>query len=250
MFLVLLDAEGRKYGVNAQGGMARSPGFGTFDIAKLEANVGHKMTVGERSFIVLRPSNRDLHETISRGAQVLTPKDLGALLYEADVAAGSRVLEAGTGSGGLTSVLARTVGDSGKVISYDLRQDALSLAQANLHERGLPENVEFRLGDIRRAIPDRGLDAAFLDIEDPWSAVPSVWDVLRPCGTLATFSPNMEQVKQTVAAIHQRPFVNMRTVELIEREMEVRDVGVRPSFAPLGHTGYLTFARKVLDPFP
>src|SRR5437016_5901705 len=105
MFLVLLDAEGRKYGVNAQGGMARSPGFGTFDIAKLEANVGHKVTVGERSFIVLRSSNRDLHETISRGAQVLTPKSLGALLYEADVAAGIRVLGAGAGSGALTASL-------------------------------------------------------------------------------------------------------------------------------------------------
>jgi len=59
----------------------------------------------------------------------------------------------------------------------------------------------------------------------------------------------MEQVKETVAALRARPFVDHRTVEVIEREMEVREIGVRPSFAPLGHTGYLTFARKVLDTF-
>jgi len=57
----------------------------------------------------------------------------------------------------------------------------------------------------------------------------------------------MEQVKEMVVAMKQRPFVEVRTIELIEREMEVREVGVRPSFAPLGHTGYLTFARKALE---
>ena len=58
-----------------------------------------------------------------------------------------------------------------------------------------------------------------------------------------------ENVEETVAAIRKKPFVDVRTIELIEREMEVREVGVRPSFAALGHTGYLTFARKVLDTF-
>ena len=85
--------------------------------------------------------------------------------------------------------------------------------------------------------------------EDPWAAVPAAWDALRPCGHLATFSPNMEQVKETAKALRAKPFVGVRTIEVIEREMEVRDVGVRPSHAALGHTGYLTFARKVLDTF-
>jgi len=52
-----------------------------------------------------------------------------------------------------------------------------------------------------------------------------------------------------MTSIRARPFVLVRTIEVIEREMEVREVGVRPSFAALGHTGYLTFARKVLDTF-
>src|SRR5207245_7609231 len=33
----------------------------------------------------------------------------------------------------------------------------------------------------------------------PWASVQAAWDALRPCGHLACFSPNMEQVKETVA---------------------------------------------------
>ncbi|TLZ92449.1 MAG: tRNA (adenine-N1)-methyltransferase, partial [Methanobacteriota archaeon] len=98
-------------------------------------------------------------------------------------------------------------------------------------------------------ISQEDVDAVALDLEDPWAAIEPAWKALRPCGHVAAFSPNMEQVKDTVRAMTRRPFIEIRTVELIEREMEVRDVGVRPSFAPLGHTGYLTFARKVLDTF-
>ena len=109
--------------------------------------------------------------------------------------------------------------------------------------------MELLRGDVRSGITQRDVDAVLIDIPDPWAAVPAAWDALRPCGHLATFSPNMEQVKETVTAIRKNPFIDVRTVELIEREIEVREVGVRPSFAALGHTGYLTFARKVLDTF-
>jgi tRNA (adenine57-N1/adenine58-N1)-methyltransferase len=36
----------------------------------------------------------------------------------------------------------------------------------------------------------------------------------------------------------------VRTIELMERELDVHPGGVRPSFKMLGHTGYLTFGRK------
>ena len=68
-------------------------------------------------------------------------------------------------------------------------------------------------------------------------------------GHLATFLPNVEQVRQTVEALQTLRFVDVRTVEIIERELEVRDTGTKPSFAPLGHTGYITTARKALDKF-
>ncbi len=247
--VVLLDERGRKHAVPLDAPMARVPDLGTLDTSKLRNAIGRKVEVGGRRFLVLEPSARDLREAMARGPQTLAPKDLAAILYESGVVAGVRVLEAGAGSGALTVALARAVGPGGRVISLDLESTSLDLARLNAVAAGVDDTVEFRLGDIRRGVPDRELDAVVLDIVDPWMAVGAAWDALRPCGTLATFSPNMEQVKETVGAMKGRRFVDLRTVELIEREMEVREIGVRPSFAPLGHTGYLSFARKVLDTF-
>ncbi len=247
--LILLDPQGRKHAVPTTDRMAAVPGLGTFDVAKLRASVGRPVHVGDRTFLVLEPSLRDLQETLGRAAQVLTAKDVASIRFELDLVPGARVVEAGAGSGSLTLALARAVGPSGKVYSYDLREDFLDTARGNVRRAGLEPAVEFKVGDVREAIGEREVDAVAFDLPDPWAAVPAAWEALRPCGHLATFSPNMEQVKETVAAVRKKPFVEVRTIELIEREMEVRDVGVRPSFAALGHTGYLTFARKVLDTF-
>ncbi len=229
--------------------MASVPGLGTFDVGRLRESVGRKIQIGGRTLLVLEPSLRDLNDTLVRGAQVLTPKDVASIRYELDLSPGRRVVEAGAGSGGLTLALARAVGPAGRVYAYDLREDALATARENVQRAGLGEIVDLKIGDVREGIAERDLDAVALDMPDPWAAIPAAWHALRPCGHLAAFSPNMEQVKETVAALRKMPFFDVRTIELIEREMEVRDVGVRPSFAALGHTGYLTFARKVLDTF-
>lgn len=247
--LTLLDEHGRRHAVDAKGRMASVPGIGTFDAERLRSSIGRRITVGERSFIVLTPSLRDLRDTMDREAQTLVPKDLAAIVFELSLRAGARVAEAGAGSGGLTTVLAWVVRPTGRVTTYDIRPDALRIAADNVEGAGLSPYVEFREADVRKGIPERDLDAVVLDMPDPWSAIPAAWDALRSCGHVATFSPNMEQVKQTVATIRGKPFVEVRTIELIERELEVRDFGVRPSFAAIGHTGYLTFARKVLDTF-
>ena len=52
-----------------------------------------------RSFLVLRPTLSDIVLKMPRGAQVIYPKDLGAILIAADIAPGQRILEAGVGLG-------------------------------------------------------------------------------------------------------------------------------------------------------
>ncbi len=249
MPLLLMDSRGRKYLASGSGPMIEVRGVGTFDAARLTSSVGRSIRIGDRSFLVLEASGPDLQATLQREAQTISSKDLASILFQADVVPGRRVLEAGVGSGGLTVALARAVGSAGRVIGLDLREESLQAARRNLEMAGVADVVELRIADVREGVPERGLDTAILDIPDPWAAIPAVWEALRPCGHLASFSPNMEQVKETAAALRKKPFVDVRTIELIEREMEVRDVGVRPSFAALGHTGYLSFARKVLDTF-
>jgi tRNA (adenine57-N1/adenine58-N1)-methyltransferase len=247
--LILLDAKGRRHWIPDAKAVVQVEGLGVVDPGRLQGNEGRRITIGGRPYLVLRPSTVDLLTAVQREAQTIGPKDLASLLLYADVRPGSHVVEAGSGTGSLTLALARTVGPTGAVVSYDLRPKATAMARRNVERAGLGGVVSWREGDVRGRIPERDQDAVFLDIPDPWAAVGTAWDALGACGHLASFSPNMEQVKETVAAIGRKPFVDVRTIELIERDMEVRDVGVRPSFAALGHTGYLTFARKVLDTF-
>lgn len=246
---VLIDERGRRHVVSSAGTSVRVPGLGVVNPKRFEGQEGRRITIGDKSFLLLRASLLDLLSHLEREAQTIGPKDIASLLLGADVRPGCHVVEGGTGTGSLTVALAAAVGPSGSVATYDLRPAATDVARENLRRSGCEGPVTLRNGDVRRGIAERDVDAVFLDIQDPWAAVETAWEALRPGGHLATFSPNMEQVKETVAAIRKKPFVDVRTIELIEREMEVRDVGVRPSFAALGHTGYLTFARKVLDTF-
>jgi len=244
--VVLLDRKGRKWLVVLEGDTISVRGLGVLKAEKLRASVGSSIAIGGESLLVLRPSARDLAETLARKAQIITAKDVALLLFYADVKPGDTVVEGGSGSGAVTIALARAVGETGRVISYDVREDFLAVARENVRRAGFADRVEFRQGDVRIEI-DEGIDAVILDMLDPWNAVHAAHKALKPCGHLATYSPNMEQVKETVLAMQKLPFIEVRTVELLEREMEVREQGVRPAFASLGHTGYLTVARKVLE---
>jgi tRNA (adenine57-N1/adenine58-N1)-methyltransferase len=244
-----LDPSGAKHLVVLEGDMVTVPAVGVVRADALMASIGRRWTVGGRSFLVLTPSIRDSVGFIRREAQIIGPKDAPAIVWNCDLKAGDRVVEAGAGSGAMTLALAHAVGPNGHVVTYDLRADFLARARENVTEAGFGDRVEFKLGDVRARIEERDVDAFVLDIPDPWAAVPIAAEALRPCGYFASYSPNTEQVTRTAAALRETRFVEVRTIEIIEREIVAHEAGTHPSFAPLGHTGYLTFARKVLDTF-
>jgi tRNA (adenine57-N1/adenine58-N1)-methyltransferase len=160
---------------------------------------------------------------------------------------GQTVLEAGIGSGSLTIALASAIAPTGKVISYDIREEFIDHAMKNLRQAGLAQLVTTKLKDVTEGIDEKDLDAVILDIPNPWAAVEHAWNALRVGGSLCSYSPLISQVEQTVREIEGHQFIEVKTLENIQREMVVSVHGTRPSFDMLGHTGYLTFARKVLQ---
>jgi tRNA (adenine57-N1/adenine58-N1)-methyltransferase len=247
--VILLAPSGAKHFVPLHGETSTIPSLGVVRADALRDSIGRRWTVGDRSFLVLTPSIRDLVESVRREAQIVGPKDAPAIVWNCDVKAGDLVVEGGAGSGALTLSLARFIRPNGRVVTYDIRPDFLDRARANVSAAGLQDSVTFKVGDVRAAVDERDVDAFILDIPDPWEAVGTLAAALRPCGHFASYSPNMEQVSRTVGVLRKEAFVEIRTVEIIEREIVAQESGTRPSFAPLGHTGYLTFARKVLDTF-
>ncbi len=197
-------------------------------------------------FYALKPLVRDYILKMRRRTQILYPKDMGLIVLLTGIGPGSRVVEAGTGSGAMTVVLANLVRPEGRVYSYEIREEFLKDAEANLRRAGLYDYVELKHRDITEGIEEEDVDAVVLDLAVPWLVVPHAYRSLKGGGVLASFSPTIEQVMKTVEAIREHPFVEVETVEVLMRRMNVGRNRTRPETRMIGHTGYITTARKVL----
>ena len=201
---ILLSSSGDKIKVKADEGTRRVGGIGVFDTGTLiGASFGAVATVGNRRFLVLRPSVLDDIETLRRRPQIILPKDSAHILMNCDIASGRRVVEAGSGTGALTVVLANAVIPGGRVYSYDIRPEHLELARENILSIGLEQACEFMVGDVCEpgGIKQKDIDAVVLDIPEPWRALQNAWDALRPCGHVACYCPTVNQVELTMRAL-------------------------------------------------
>jgi tRNA (adenine57-N1/adenine58-N1)-methyltransferase len=198
-------------------------------------------------FTALRPLVRDRILKTDRRTQVLYPKDIGYLLIQLGVSSGSRVVEAGTGSGALTMALAEAVSPDGKVYSYEINPKFQRVAAGNIERSGLGDCVELREGDVTQDIDAVEVDAVVLDMAVPWLVVPHAYDALAGSGVFASFSPTIEQVMKTTVALKSMPFVEVGTIELMLRNITVAENKTRPQTRMLGHSGYITSARKFIE---
>lgn len=195
-------------------------------------------------FVVLRPLLRDFIFKSARKTQIIYPKDIALIILFSGIGPGSRVVEAGTGTGALTTALAYYVRPDGRVYSYEIKGEYLEVAKRNLSRAGMLDFVELKNKDVTNGIDEKDLDAVILDMATPWDVVPQAYKALKPCGTIISFSPTIDQVVKTVEALKENSFVDIETVECLLRGMQVERGKVRPHTLMTGHTGYITFARK------
>ena len=197
-------------------------------------------------FVALKPNIRDYIFKTKRRTQISYPKDISLIIMYSGIGSGSRVVEAGTGTGALTSAIAHYIKPAGRVYTYELRQEFAKNAQKNLERAGLLDYVELKDGDITEGIEEKDLDAVILDMATPWLVVPHAYDALKGSGVLVSFSPTIDQVVNVVEALTDYGFVCVETVETLIRFMQVERGKTRPETVMTGHTGYLTFARKAI----
>ncbi|RIK37158.1 MAG: tRNA (adenine-N1)-methyltransferase [Chloroflexi bacterium] len=242
---LLLTTDLKRYVVLLQPGRELHTHLGIFGYEGLvgqrwggavQSSLGHEA-------LLLEPSLDDLIRHLRRGTQIIYPKDAAYIVHRLNLRAGCRVIEAGTGSGGLTTALAWAVAPSGVVYSYETRLETHRLAYKNLESVGLLPYVQLLHGDIKEGFQQTGVDALFLDVRTPWAYLDHVLAALRPAGFFAALLPTTNQVCELLAALDTRGFVDIAVEELLLRTYKPVPDRLRPDDMMNAHTGFLLFAR-------
>ena len=244
--VLLVDPKRRRYLLRLQSGAAFHTHAGILDhdtIIGAEEGSSVAGSTGRR-FLVLRPTLADVVLKMPRGAQVIYPKDLGAILLAADIAPGMQVLEAGVGSGALSMTLLRA---GAIVVGYELRDDFAARAEDNVGDwlgAEMPYRVERR--DVYDGIDEHDLDRIVLDLPEPQRVLAHAERALRPGGILLAYLPSITQVAALRAALTRSAFGMEETSEVLRRTWHVEERSVRPDHRMVAHTGFLTTARLLV----
>jgi tRNA (adenine57-N1/adenine58-N1)-methyltransferase catalytic subunit len=201
-----------------------------------------------RTFVLLVPSLTDLLQHTKRNTQIMYAKDIGFILMMMNIGPGQHVLEAGTGSGALTTALASMVGPQGHVTTYEARPEMQKLAQKNIRRLGLDDRVTFKLRNIEEGIDEQWVDALFLDLPNPYDFIDQIRSALKPGGFFGTILPTTNQVTRLLSALQRGNFVFIEVCEIMLRYYQAIPEKLRPVDRMVAHTGYLIFARPILPP--
>jgi tRNA (adenine57-N1/adenine58-N1)-methyltransferase len=245
--VLLVDPRGRRYLVRLTEGGTFHTHSGIVhhdDVAGRPEGARVTATTGRR-FLALRPTLSEVVLKMPRGAQVIYPKDLGAILLSADVGPGMRVLEAGVGSGALSMAMVRA---GAEVVGYEIRPDFAQQARANVGALlGGQAAYRVEVRDVYEGIDEVALDRVVLDLPEPWRALGAAGAALRPGGILLSYLPSVTQVAQLRAVLDQFGFGLAETFEVLHRTWHVEARSVRPDHRMVAHTGFLTTARRLAE---
>lgn len=222
---------------------------GTIDLASIG-----KLSFGQvvfthigRPYRVLSPTLYDVVKNIKRSTQIIYPKEIGYILMKLGIRPGSRVVEAGSGSGSLTLSLAWFVGDSGQVYTYERRPEFTKLCTENLETVGLNHRVSHFDRDIAEGFEQTDADALFLDVRTPWEYLNQASAAVIPGAPLGFLLPTVNQVSDLLAGFEGKPFADIEVLEILLRRYKPVADRLRPEDRMVAHTGFLIFARYSPD---
>jgi len=195
-----------------------------------------------KNFVIFTSDFTDDFRKIKRIPQIIPMKDIGVIFAETGLGKTSKVVDAGTGSGAIACLFGHMVKE---VTSYDIKKEHVDIAKQNVKMLNL-KNVKIKNKDIYKDVDEKDVDLVMLDLPEPWNAIRSAEKALRIGGFVVSYSPTIPQVMDFANTIRKNNnFIVTKTIEIIERKWDVYQRKVRPKSAGIGHSGFLTFVRKI-----
>ena len=203
--------------------------FGTFSHATMVGrNFGCKLLSDDgKGFIyLLRPSAELWTASVSHRTQILYKADIAMICLQLELLPGCVVIEAGTGSGSLSHMIARCVGADGHLHTYEYNPQRAEQAAQEFADHGL-HYVTCRHADVCAdgwaypGLAESSVDAVIFDLPQPWDAVPRVAPYVKQGGRLCCFSPCIEQIQRTKDILHENGFTRPEVLEVLVRTHDV-----------------------------
>lgn len=231
----LVTASKKKF--NVQSGM--------IDLGKLIGkNYGSKIkTHIGKDFILVKPTMLDMFSKFTRGAQVILPKDISLILAYTGVFPDSLVVDAGAGSAYLSIFLGNYL-TKGYVVTYENDKRFIKISKGNIELSGL-KNVKLKRKDISKGIDEKNVDLITLDLQDADDVLRHAYISLKIGGWLVVYSPTIDHLMRILNKIKKTNFGELKIIESVVREWQSEHT-TRPKTMGLMHTGWLTFARKMI----
>ncbi len=208
-------------------------------------------TVGDE-YLALRPLLSDFVMSMPRGAAIVYPKDAAQILLVGDIFPGATVVEAGVGSGALSLSLIRAIGSTGKLLSFERREEFARIARGNVTAfLGVePPNWSVHLGDLalelEHVTEPASVDRMVLDMLAPWECLEAAIVALAPGGVLVCYVATATQLSRVAEDIRATgAFTDPESSETMIRGWHVEGLAVRPDHRMVAHTGFLIAARRL-----
>jgi len=244
------DAKGKLYSITLQPGgeWHTHKGWLKHDEIVGQPEGSIFITNGDLKFQAFRPLLGDYVLSMPRGATIIYPKDAAMILGVADIKPGVRVLESGIGSGALTLSLVRAVGSEGHVRSIEIRDDFAQISKQNVlnYFGQIPSNWDLVVGAFQEQEYKPEWDRVILDMLAPWDCVDTAAKALVPGGVILAYVATTTQLSRFAEALKESDlFTEPESTETIVRGWHHEGLAVRPQHRMIGHTGFLTVARRM-----
>lgn len=188
---------------------------------------GSKIVCSKGFVYALHPTPELWTLTLPHRTQILYSMDISMITMLLDLKPGTIVCEAGTGSGSLSHAILRTIAPNGFLHTYDFHKERVEKAAKEFQAHGFDGLFKVKCRDVYSEGFDliADVDAVFLDLPCPWNAIAFAEKAMKiGGGRICSFSPCIEQVHKTCAALQKNGFKNIKTMECLLRTYDVRTI--------------------------